>query len=173
MIQIKANQKNLFERLQQLAQSDLLSLALDVERTRTRETQRIATGFELSDEIKRVWPGAQFGVEVIRRGTRKGKPHEKVHYYLTSWREVSATQMQARIRAHWAIENPLHWVKDVVLGEDDSSICSRPAAILMGFIRNLAITLFRRDGNWSITAAIDRLSNDLEALLRMVEFASG
>jgi hypothetical protein len=43
----------------------------------------------------------------------------------------------------------------------------------MGLIRNLVITLFRRAGLSSITAAIDRFSNDLDALLDMVEFASG
>jgi predicted transposase YbfD/YdcC len=81
--------------------------------------------------------------------------------------------LQSRIRAHWGIENPLHWVKDVVLGEDQSTIAARPAATLMAMIRNLVITVFRRAGHLSITAAIDRFSNDLNQLLPMLEFPSG
>jgi hypothetical protein len=63
-------------------------------------------------------------------------------------------------------------VKDVVLGEDSSSIATKPAATGMGMIRNLVITLFRRAGYTSITAAIDRLSNDLDQLLPMLDFPS-
>lgn len=172
VIQVKANQKTLYQQLQQQAQTRLFSVDLDVERTRDRQTTRIATVFELSDEVKAWWSGAQLGVEVIRQGTRQGTPQFEQHYYLTSWR-TDATALQARIRAHWGIENPLHWVKDVVLGEDHSSIRTRPAAAVMGLVRNLAITLFRRAGHVSITRAIDLFGNDLEQLLRMADFPSG
>lgn len=172
VIQVKANQKTLHQQLQDQAQTSLLSVDLNVERTRDRQTTRMASVFELSDEIKARWSGAQLGVEVIRQGTRQGKPQFERHYYLTSWR-ADATALQARIRHHWGIENPLHWVKDVVLGEDHSSIRTRPAAAVMGLVRNLAITLFRRVGHTSITRAIDLFGNNLDQLLRMAEFPSG
>jgi predicted transposase YbfD/YdcC len=171
VIQVKSNQKKLHQQLQQQVQTQLFSVHLDDEQTRDRQTSRIATVFELPDEIKALWAGAQLGVEVIRQGTRQGQPHEERHYYLTSW-QADAAVLQARIRAHWGIENPLHWVKDVVLGEDHSSIRSRPAAAVMGLVRNLAITLYRRAGYGSITAAIDRFSNDINQLLPMAEFTS-
>lgn len=172
IIQVKANQKKLYQQLQQQAQTQRFSVDLDVERTRDRQTTRRATVFELSDAIKAQWAGAQVGVEVIRQGTRQGKPQVEQHYYLVSWR-TDAAALQARIRAHWGIENPLHWVKDVVLGEDHSSIRTRPAAAVMGLVRNLAITLFRRAGHASITRAIDLFGNNLEQLLRMADFSSG
>jgi len=172
VIQVKANQKTLHQQLQQQAERSLFSVDLQQERTRDRQTTRIATVFELSEDIKAAWSGAQLGIAVIRQGTRQGEPHSEAHYYLTSWR-TTADALQARIRAHWGIENPLHWVKDVVLGEDHSSIRARPAAAVMGLVRNLAITLFRRAGHASITAAIDQFSNDLDSLLRMAEFTSG
>jgi predicted transposase YbfD/YdcC len=122
--------------------------------------------------LKEQWAGAQQRVEVIRSGTCKGQPHVEHRYYITSWQQ-QADALQARIRAHWGIENPLHWVKDIVLGEDHSSIAARPAATVMAFIRNLVITVFRRAGYRSIMAAIDYFSNDLDALLQMLEFSSG
>ena len=172
MIQVKANQKTLHQQLQQQAKTSLLSVDLERERTRDRETTRIANVFELSTDIKAIWAGAQLGVEVIRQGTRQGVSHLEHHYYLTSW-QATATALQARIRAHWGIENPLHWVKDVVLGEDACSIRSRPAAAVMALVRNLVITLFRQAGYPSITTAIDLLGNDLDQLLPIVGFPSG
>lgn len=173
MISVKANQKTLYQQLQELAQADtLLSIHLDAEQTRGRQTTRIASVFALPERLKAIWRGAQQGVEVMRMGTRQGEPYYERRYYITSWGE-QADALQARIRSHWGIENPLHWVKDVVLAEDHSSIAARPAATLMAFIRNLVITLFRRAGHASITSAIDRFSNDLNQLLPMLDFPSG
>lgn len=172
MISVKANQKTLYQQLQDLAQSDeVVSVHFDSERTRTRQTTRVVSVFPLPDSIKAVWLGAEQGVEVIRSGTREGKPYDERRYYITSWTQT-ADALQARIRAHWGIENPLHWVKDVVLGEDHSSIAAKPSATLMAFIRNLVVTLFRRAGHSSITSAIDRFGNDLNQLLPMVDFPS-
>jgi predicted transposase YbfD/YdcC len=173
VIGVKANQKTLYQHLQRAAQSDaVFSVHLHAEQTRSRQTTRIASVFALPEDIRAVWTGAQQGVEVRRSGHRQGKPYEECRYYITSWTQ-KADALQARIRAHWGIENPLHWVKDVVLGEDSSSIAARSAATLMAFIRNLAITLFRRAGHWSITAAIDLYGNNLNQLLSMVSFPSG
>jgi predicted transposase YbfD/YdcC len=128
--------------------------------------------FPLPESLKRIWTGAQHGVELLRSGMRKGQPYHECRYYITSWTQ-QPDALQARIRAHWGIENSLHWVKDVVLQEDHSSIATRPAATLMALIRNLVVTLFRRAGYSSITTAIDLLSNDLEQLLPLLEFPSG
>lgn len=149
----------------------MTSIHLEREHTRSRQTTRIVSVFPVPDWVKQIWQGAQQGVEVTRQGTRPGKSHRESRYYISSWTQ-KADALQSRIRQHWGIENPLHWVKDVVMGEDESSIAARPAASLMAIIRNWAITLFRRAGHRSITAAIDRFSNDLDQLLPMLDFPS-
>lgn len=149
----------------------LCSVYLDEEHTRNRQTKRVASLFALPECLKAIWKGAQQGVEVVRSGIRQGTAYCERRYYITSW-TGKADVLQARIRSHWGIENPLLWVKDVVLGEDHSSIASRSAATLMAFIRNLVITVFRRAGYPSITAAIDRFGNDLNQLLPMLDFPS-
>jgi predicted transposase YbfD/YdcC len=170
VISVKANQKTLYQQLQAMAQSDaVLSLHLDAEQTRGRQTTRMVSVFPVPDSLKKLWSGAQQGVEVLRSGHRQGKPYFECRYYITSWTE-QADALQARIRSHWGIENPLHWVKDVVLGEDQSSIAAKPAATLMALIRNLVVTVFRRAGHASITAAIDHFSHDFNQLLPMLEF---
>lgn len=173
VIGVKANQGKLYQQLRELTRgSAVWSVDLQCERTRNRQTQRVAAVFELPESIRQLWAGSQIGVTVVRWGTRGEKPYFEQRYYISSWRERAAG-LQERIRAHWGVENPLHWVKDVVLGEDKSSICTKGAAAVMGIVRNLVITLFRRAGHDSITAAIDLLGNDLNQLLPMLGLPSG
>ncbi|NJR37817.1 MAG: hypothetical protein HC781_01965 [Leptolyngbyaceae cyanobacterium CSU_1_4] len=73
--------------------SHLFSVELDHEGTRDRQTSRIATVFELSDELKAVWSGAQLGVEVIRVGPRQGnpimyQPYRTMGYGVYKWATV-------------------------------------------------------------------------------------
>lgn len=172
VINVKANQQKLHQQLRELARGDAVqSVDLTSERTRERKTQRVAAVFELPEGLKQQWAGAQMGVTVVRWGTRGGAPYFEQRYYITSW-TLEAEALQARIRAHWGIENRLHWVKDVVLCEDSSSIATRSAATVMAMIRNWVVTVFRRAGHRSITAAIDRLGNDIDQLLPMLDFPS-
>lgn len=172
LVTVKRNQRKLYAQLQSLAVCER-AIAIDrqSERIRGRDMTRTVSVFALPDWIKTTWEGAQHGIEVIRTGRRGQGAYAERHYYLTSL-SSDALRLQQRIRAHWQIENRLHWVKDVVLGEDHSSIRAPRAATGMAFLRNLAITLFRRAGHDSITAAIDRFSNDLDQLLPMLDFHS-
>ncbi len=49
------------------------------------------------------------------------------------------------VRGHWAIENNLHWVLDVVLGEDQSRARTGFAVANLGVARRLALNLLRQD----------------------------
>ncbi|NJL41227.1 MAG: ISAs1 family transposase [Leptolyngbyaceae cyanobacterium SM1_4_3] len=171
IITVKANQKALHQQLQSIAATATVDVDRQTEQTRNRQTTRTVAVFAVPDAIKAVWAGAQTGVEVVRSGWRGSHCYNERHDYLSSL-SATAAQLQTRIRGHWGIENGLHWVKDGVLKEDESSIQARPAATVMAMVRNLAITLFRRVGQTSITAAIDRFGNDLAQLLPMVDFVS-
>ena len=46
-------------------------------------------------------------------------------------------------RGHWAIENGLHWVRDVTFDEDRSQVRTKSAPRVMATLRNLAISLLR------------------------------
>ena len=46
-------------------------------------------------------------------------------------------------RGHWTIENRLHWVRDVVTGEDRHQLRTRNGPEIMAALRNLAISLIR------------------------------
>ncbi len=49
------------------------------------------------------------------------------------------------IRSHWAIENTLHWVLDVILREDDSRVRDRTATRNLALLRKIALNIVGRD----------------------------
>ena len=83
--------------------------------------------------------------------------------YISSLTE-NAAKLSQRIRAHWYVENHLHWVKDVVLKEDESPLCGGYALINFGILRTIAMNVFRKEGFPSITNGIRSLAHDVDRL---------
>ena len=57
-------------------------------------------------------------------------------------------------RGHWGIENRLHWVRDVVFGEDQSQVRTGSAPQLLAALRNLVTGVLRLGGVTNISAAL-------------------
>lgn len=106
------------------------------------------------------WPGLQQVLRLERRGTNKRTRvrRREVVYGVTSLTPQRATpaQLLALWRGHWAIENKLHWVRDVTYGEDASAMRSGSAPQVMAALRNLALSLLRLAGETNIAAACRR-----------------
>jgi predicted transposase YbfD/YdcC len=62
----------------------------------------------------------------------------ETRYYISTL-DGDAKQLNAVIRAHWAIENSLHWILDVVFGEDYSRIRAGHAAENMAMIKHVVL----------------------------------
>jgi hypothetical protein len=50
---------------------------------------------------------------------------------------ASPADLLAYVRAHWTIENKIHWVRDVTLGEDASRVRTGNAPRVMATLRIL------------------------------------
>lgn len=107
------------------------------------------------------WPYLEQVFEVTRTWTSKGVTKQQVRYGVTSLPpEVGdAARLAALKRGHWQIENGLHYVKDVTLGEDASQTYVGTAADVCAMVRNIAISLLRRDGHRDIAAQLRRYSS--------------
>jgi predicted transposase YbfD/YdcC len=90
------------------------------------------------------WKKLRSIVKVERKRTVGEKTSTETAYYLSSLK-VSAATMGKRIRAHWSIENSLHWSLDVVFAEDQSRIRSRNGAANMTQVRKLALSLLKME----------------------------
>ncbi|EST18414.1 hypothetical protein N566_28570, partial [Streptomycetaceae bacterium MP113-05] len=56
-------------------------------------------------------------------------------------------------RAHWGIENKIHWVRDVTFHEDNSQVRTGSAPRALASFRNLAISTIRLAGRANIAHA--------------------
>jgi hypothetical protein len=68
--------------------------------------------------------------------------------------QASPARLLALVRAHWTIENRLHWVRDVTFDEDRSQIRRGAGPQVMATLRNLAISLLRLAGASFIAPAL-------------------
>jgi len=106
------------------------------------------------------WPYLEQVFEYTRTWTTKGQKKQQVRYRITSLpAEVSdAARLAALKRGHWQVENGLHYVKDVTLGEDASQTHVGNGADVLAMVRNIAISLIRRVGHRDIAAQLRRYS---------------
>lgn len=91
------------------------------------------------------WP--QLNGMVMCRSTRTVKSTTSVddRFFITSAAHNDAKKMAESIRAHWGIENSLHWVLDVAFGEDQARIRTNNADQNMATVRKMVINVIKPD----------------------------
>jgi hypothetical protein len=109
------------------------------------------------------WPGLGQVCRLLREvefvsGCRAGETTSEVVFAVTSLLPAQAdpARLLALSRGHWQIENGLHWVRDVTLGEDASQVRSGQAPANLAACRNTCLGLLRRAGYRNVAAALRR-----------------
>lgn len=74
---------------------------------------------------------------------RDGRTQRDRRYYLCST-TLDAQTFARAVRAHWGIENGLHWVLDVVFHDDLARLRSGSGPQNMAIVRHIAINLLRK-----------------------------
>ena len=89
------------------------------------------------------WPGLQ-GVVMVESTREIGdKIERETRFYITSlvW---LASQLGPVIRAHWAVENSLHWVMDMIFRDDECRIRTDHAPANFTTLKHIAHNLIRK-----------------------------
>ena len=90
------------------------------------------------------WSGLKTIVMVSRVRRLWNKTTREVMFYLSSL-PCDAVRIARAIRAHWGIENQLHWVLDVTFKEDASRIRKGFGAENFSLLRRMAISLLNQE----------------------------
>lgn len=115
------------------------------------------------------FPGLAMIGMVETRVERGGKIERERRYYLSS-AKLDAKTFAHAVRAHWGIENRLHWVLDVVFHDDLARLRTGHGPQNMAIVKHMAINLVRNANDkhsLKVRRKLANLSpNYLEALIR-------
>jgi predicted transposase YbfD/YdcC len=91
------------------------------------------------------WPACKTigRIDSLRKVADKESELER-RYYICS-RVLSAEQLAAAARAHWGVENRLHWILDVSFGEDGSTIRKDNAPQNLSLLKKIVLNIIRLD----------------------------
>ena len=89
------------------------------------------------------WPGMKAVVMVESSREISGKIEQETRFYLTSL-VMLAYLIGPAIRSHWAIENSLHWVMDMLFRDDECRVRTNHAPANFTTIKHMAHNLLRK-----------------------------
>jgi len=152
VLALKGNQATVYDEVRTYLDDAILHAAGELAYTETIEKDHGRL------ETRRCWQSARLDwfadrnqweglrsvgvVEAVRE--LKGQIQTERRYYLSSL-ALDASRLARAVRAHWSVENQLHWVLDVQFGEDQSRARSGHAAENLATLRRLALNLLKRD----------------------------
>jgi hypothetical protein len=104
------------------------------------------------------WPGVEQVGRIERTVCEKGEVTVEVEYIITSLPPALASPatVLSWTRGHWGIENRLHYVRDVTLGEDANRTRKGSGPQALATLRNLIISKLRLDDEKNVAAALRR-----------------
>jgi predicted transposase YbfD/YdcC len=102
----------------------------------------------LAEYLRPLWSGVAQVCRITRERIARGKKTIETVYAITSLDAARAgpEQLLALSRAHWGIENCLHYVRDVSCREDQARAHAGHAPEALAACRNTALTVIRRLG---------------------------
>jgi predicted transposase YbfD/YdcC len=105
---------------------------------------------------KELWPGLR-SIGMIQAQRRIGDQRSTfVRYYLSSL-PADVHQFAQAARAHWLIENQLHWSLDVTFHEDANRTSTDFAPQNLAIIRHIALNLFQQERSTKDSLKVKRL----------------
>ena len=179
LLPVKANQRQLYQDIQDLfaplSETDTpevetrrfetlhtqagahLDTATSVEKAHGFFTTRTLTASTLLTDYSN-WPGlaqvCQYRIE--RKHLRTGEITQQTQYGITSLapQDASAEDLLTLRRGHWTIENKVHWIRDVVFGEDASQVRTGGIPQVMAALRNTVLSVLRFNGYTKISETL-------------------
>jgi len=92
------------------------------------------------------WPGLAAIGQVVRVREVGARSSTETAYYLLST-ALSAERFGEVARAHWGVENGLHWVLDVTMNEDGARNRKDNGPQNIALLRRLALNLAKLEGS--------------------------
>jgi predicted transposase YbfD/YdcC len=156
VLAVKDNQPTLHKKVQLLVDEAILEKFKDMRGDYFEQTNgghgRIETRrVWVTDEVHHLrdigpWAGlASVAAVECTRQVIGGKTSTERRYYISSLKGCDAQRMAEAARAHWGVENKLHWRLDMSFREDESRIRKGHGAENFSRLRRIVINQLRAD----------------------------
>jgi predicted transposase YbfD/YdcC len=169
LLAVKANQGFLYEDLQHLfgfeRQPEMASAgyshARKVDAAHGRLEIRECWAISAPDYLSyprgaQNWKGLQTLAMIVSERRLGEQVEIKTRYFISS-RKMDAKAFLKAKRSHWAIENGLHWVLDVVFQEDRSRVRKDHAPENLAVLRHMAVNMLKQDKSLKVGVHAKRL----------------
>ena len=90
------------------------------------------------------WPGLKAVAKITRIRESADKTSTETAYYLLS-QPLEAERFNPIARAHWGVENQLHWCLDMQMGEDHNRTRKDNGPRNLAVLRHMALNVLRKD----------------------------
>jgi len=154
VLAVKGNQPNLHQAIiacfEQMEQHEAAGVEFQhhetLDRKRGRIERRLYWTAPAPAELTTTgdWPDLSSIGMVISERTEDGKTTREVRYYIASL-DSDVVEFSRVVRAHWAIENSLHWRLDVTFREDASRQRTGHSARVFTLFRKLALNSLNQE----------------------------
>ena len=170
ILQVKGNQQTLMDDIREYFEKDVFTEKKDaLEKARRyykdlcKEHGRIEKReYYVENDIEWLrqrhpeWEGLAGIGACVSTVTEKGNTVTAVNYAIYSRKGMTAAEYGKSERAHWGIENSLHWVLDIAFREDESRIRAGNAAENMNMARHIGVNLLKQEKSCKMGIASKR-----------------
>ena len=118
------------------------------------EVRQLRASTELNEYLAGQWAEVAQVFQIEREVMRAGKARHEVVVGLTSLppEDADPGRLLGLVRAHWHLENRVHWRRDVTLGEDGCQVKERRAAQVLASLNNVVLMLMDHLGVANVAA---------------------
>jgi predicted transposase YbfD/YdcC len=120
----------------------------------------------------KLWKGLRSLVKLTSQRHLDGQISRKTRYFISSL-PADAQRLLHAVRAHWQIENGLHWVLDMAFREDESRVRKDHAPQNLAILRHIALNLLKQETTLKVGVKAKRLRAgwDEQYLLKVLHHA--
>jgi len=149
LIQLKKNRKELYDTVtlsfkgldKKIEQQTIEEKTKTHGREESRAVRLIKSNFD--EDMKKKWPHIRTLIEVTSKRKIKNESSTGIRYYVSSL-DCDVDEAAKIVRSHWAIENNLHWVLDVVFREDQLKIKDPDGAKHLALFNRVALGIIKQ-----------------------------
>lgn len=163
MLSLKGNQGELHEDVKTFFNSSLAPAIGNIDydgghgRIETR-TVRATMDIQWLQERHPQWEGLNSIIAITAKRELKSKTEEETRYFISSLEATDPKRLGNIVRAHWGVENNLHWVLDQAFDEDSHRARAGHSAANMAVMRHIALNLIKNEKTAKVGIKTKRLN---------------